>query len=136
MSETLVWMRKFMEMYGSWIFALLYFFFKTFAGSHLMSLLSITDKILRAPGPWSRGVSLFSCLCSGVIPMPASFPQTFLLCTVQSLVRTIQVLTILVMTTLPTRSADVGGKQESAWEVRGTRGTSTWNLRTAGRGII
>lgn len=84
-----------------------------------------------SPRPWSRGVCPFSCFCSPVIPMPASFPQTFLLHTVQSIM-----WTTLVLTILPTCSADTCGKQESAWEVAHTRGTPTLNLRIVGAWVI
>lgn len=131
-------MRKFMEMYGSCIFSLLFFFPKNICrnpadvsfiynrqDSHSPRALVQRSLSLQLPPQWCY-------------PHANSLPPNLLAsrcakhCTdCPNHHRIILVLTILVLTILPTCSADIHGKQESAWEVAGTRGTSTWNLRIA-----
>lgn len=127
MSEPLVWMRKFMEMYGSCIFALLFIFFK-----NIHRTPADVSFIHSGQNPHSPEALVQRSL-SLQLPLQSCYPHGSFLPT-NLLDHTVQTIiwTILVLTVLPTCSADICGKQESAWEVAHPRGTSTMNLRIVG----
>lgn len=126
MSETLVWMRKFMEMYASCIFALLLLFFLD-----IHRIPADVSSIYNRQDPHTpralvqRSVSL-------QLPLQSCYPHASFLPTNLASHCAKHCTTILVLTTLPTCSADACGKQESARVVACTKGTSTPNLRIAG----